>query len=106
VIVLAAYSRASRRGKVGNWRGWEVDRTCADGDPSARIHDCARTKKLSVRNRGSLKKAGSTAFAFIQNRVFGTDTFFIRTKHTVGARSAQWSLLARSGIEAPPLEIQ
>jgi hypothetical protein len=34
-----------------------------------------------------------TAFAFIHNRVFGTDALHIRTKNTVGARSAQWSLV-------------
>jgi hypothetical protein len=30
------------------------------------------------------------AIAFLHNRVFGTDTLFIRTKDTVGAQSAQW----------------
>jgi hypothetical protein len=28
--------------------------------------------------------------AFIHNRVFHTDVFFIRMENTVGARSAQW----------------
>jgi hypothetical protein len=44
--------------------------------------------------------------AFIHNHVFGTDALFIRTKNMVGARSAQWFLLARSGIRAPHLELQ
>jgi len=36
---------------------------------------------------------------FFNNRVFCTDTSFIRTENTVGARSAQWSLLAFDGIQ-------
>jgi hypothetical protein len=40
----------------------------------------------------------SYAFAFINNRGFGTDALFIRTKTTVGARSAQWLLSAGDGI--------
>jgi hypothetical protein len=36
------------------------------------------------------KKSSQTAFAFIHNRVFGTDALHIRAKNTVGARSAQW----------------
>jgi hypothetical protein len=32
------------------------------------------------------------AFAFIRNRGFGAEALFIRTKSTVGARSAQWLL--------------
>jgi len=35
------------------------------------------------------KNPPQTAFVFIHNRVFGTDALFIRTKSTVGARSAQ-----------------
>jgi hypothetical protein len=65
------------------------DRTCADGGPSARIADCARTKSTSARNRRSCTKATPTALAFIHNRVFCTDVLFIRTENTVGARSAQ-----------------
>jgi hypothetical protein len=37
-------------------------------------------------------------FGFFHNRVFGTDVFFIRTENTVGARSAQWPLLAPASI--------
>jgi hypothetical protein len=43
------------------------------------------------------KNQTQTAFALINNRGFGTDALFIRTKTTVGARSAQWSLLACDG---------
>jgi hypothetical protein len=35
------------------------------------------------------------AIAFTHNRVFGTDTLFIRTKNTVGAQSAQWQIADR-----------
>jgi hypothetical protein len=35
--------------------------------------------------------------ALIHNRVFYTDTLFIRTEDTVGAQSAQWLLLACEG---------
>jgi len=34
-------------------------------------------------------KPTQSAFSFIHNRVFGADVLFIRTKNTVGARSAQ-----------------
>ena len=37
--------------------------------------------------------------AFIHNRVFGTDTLFIRTKSTVGAQSAQCPLVPHDGIQ-------
>jgi len=33
------------------------DQACADGDPSARIADCARMKSTSARNRRSWIKA-------------------------------------------------
>ena len=84
----------------------EMALTCADGVPSARILDCARTKKLSVHNRGSLKRTASSAFAFIQNRAFGTDALFIRAEDTVGAQSAQCLLSAHSRIEVPRLDLR
>jgi hypothetical protein len=31
---------------------------------------------------------------------------FIRTKNTVGARSAQWSLLAFSGVDMPHFDLK
>jgi len=36
-----------------------------------------------------VKHVSQTVVAFIHNRVFGTDEKHIRTKNTVGARSAQ-----------------
>jgi len=42
------------------------------------------------------KEPSQTASAFVHSRVFGTDALFIRTKNTVGARSAQ-AFVARDG---------
>jgi len=56
-------------------------------------------KSASVRDRGSSMKPTQTVLAFIYNRVFCTDTLFIRTENTVGARSAQWSHCAIDDLE-------
>jgi hypothetical protein len=60
-----------------------------------------RTDKKAVRTQSTIlcKSKPKLASFFIHNRVFGTDALFIRTKSTVGARSAQWSLLAYGGIQ-------
>ena len=84
----------------------EMALTCADGVPSARILDCARTKKLSVHNRGSWIKANPDRLGFIQNRVFCADVLFIRAEDTVGAQSAQCLLSAHSRIEVPRLDLR
>jgi hypothetical protein len=99
-MMRAAINRVPGCRKVEDWHGREIVCTCADGVPSARILDCARTKRLSAHNRGSLKRTASTAFAFIQNRDFGTDALFIRTKITVGARSAQVFLRRNASANA------
>jgi hypothetical protein len=38
--------------------------------------------------------------------VFCTDALFIRAENTVGARSAQWSLLACGGVKTPHSELK
>jgi hypothetical protein len=54
----------------------------------------SRTDDETVRTQSAiLDKTPKTAFAFINNRVFGADTFFIRAESMVGARSAQSALL-------------
>jgi hypothetical protein len=45
---------------------------------------------MSARNRRSWLGQPQAVIAFIHNRGFGADALFIRTKTTVGARSAQW----------------
>jgi hypothetical protein len=69
-----------------------------------RLH--ADKKRIRAQSTILDKSLPHATFVFIHNRVFGTDTPFIRTKNTVGARSAQWSLLARSRINAPHLELR
>jgi hypothetical protein len=53
-----------------------------------------------------LIKATPGRIGFSHNHVFGTDTLLIRTKDMVGARSAQWLLLARSGIKTRQLDLR
>jgi len=49
-----------------------------------------RTDEKRIRAQSTiLYKSPPTAFAFIHNRIFCTDAFFIRTENAVGARSAQ-----------------
>src|SRR5450759_2669722 len=57
------------------------------------------TDEKRIRARSAIldKNQTQTAFAFINNRGFGTDELYIRTKTTVGARSAQWPLLVCDG---------
>jgi len=52
-----------------------------------RLH--ADEKRIRAQSTILYKNPRQTTFAFIHNRVFGTDALFIRTKSTVGARSAQ-----------------
>jgi len=66
----------------------------------------ADEKRIRVPSTILKKNPPHAAFVVIQNRVFGTDTFFIRTENTVGAQSAQRSLLAYSGIEMPHFELK
>jgi len=61
---------------------------CADEKLSARIVDYARMKSISAHNRRSWMKPHAV-FGVNHNRIFCTDALFIRTKNTVGARSAQ-----------------
>jgi hypothetical protein len=45
-----------------------------------------RADEKHIRTQSAILYKNQTAFAFIHNRVFGTDTLFIRTKNMVGAR--------------------
>jgi hypothetical protein len=47
---------------------------------------CADEKRIRAQSAILDKNQTQIAFAFIHNRLFGTDTLFIRTKKTVGAR--------------------
>jgi len=58
-----------------------------------------RTDEKHIRAQSTIldKTHPKPVVAFFHNRVFGTDTLFIRTKNTVGARSAQSPLLKNAG---------
>jgi hypothetical protein len=60
---------------------------CADEKPSARIVDCARMKKPSVRNPQYYKKTHTVLVLTLPE--FSVRMLFIRTENAVGARSAQ-----------------
>jgi len=66
----------------------------------------ADEKRIRAQSRILCKSKPKPVLFFIHNRVFGTDTLFIRTKNTVGAQSAQWSLLAYRSIEMPHFELE
>jgi len=57
---------------------------------------CTDEKRIRAQSAILYKEPPQTASAFVHNRVFGTDALFIRTKNTVGARSAQ-VFVARDG---------
>jgi hypothetical protein len=57
-----------------------------------------RADEKRIRAQSTILEKAKTDFAFLRNRVSGTDTLFIRTRNTVGARSAQWPHLAFAGI--------
>jgi hypothetical protein len=67
-------------------------RTGADGDPSARIADCARTKSCPHTIGDLVEKPSQAAFVFIHNRVFFPDAFYPERKHGWRAERAMAAL--------------
>jgi len=67
---------------VAEWR------CCADEKPSARIADCARIKTIRAES-AILYKNNPMPLLPLTITVFLVRMLFIRTKNTVGARSAQ-----------------
>jgi hypothetical protein len=84
------------------------DRPHLRGRRPVRADRRLRADEKHIRTQSAiLYKSNSKPVLFlIHNRVFCADALFIRAENTVGARSAQWSLLRCSSIKAPYLELQ
>jgi hypothetical protein len=67
---------------------FELWRSSLRGRRPVRTDHRSRADEKRIRAQSAIldKTRTQTAFAFINNRVFGTDTLFIRTKNRVGAR--------------------
>jgi hypothetical protein len=71
------------------------------GRKAVRADRRLRTDEKRIRAQSTIlgKCQLKSPLGFFQNRVFRADGFFIRTENTVGARSAQWPLLAPVSID-------
>jgi len=72
-------------------RSIELPRSILRGRRPVRADRRLRTDKERIRAQSAISHKGKpqAVVAFIHNRVFRTDAFFIRTENPVGARSAQ-----------------